>query len=178
MMEMESWEVVDMVSSVLRVSPLRGWSGEHPRRVSCRNWVMLGVFQLWGSQEPPRLVGLESAFQNPSVTVGGPSMRLGSWSSVPPSPRLAPPLPGVPLGLGPAQAPERRSSAFGISDLMPAPALPLPCQGDLGSCVGSQGGGQHPHPRCGGDGGRICELRSEGNLPQVPGPLELSANIW
>ena len=67
MMEMESWEVVGTVSSVLRVSPLEGWSGGHPRRVSCRNWVMLGVFQLWGSQELPLLVGLESAFQNPRV---------------------------------------------------------------------------------------------------------------
>lgn len=43
---------------------------------------MLGVFQLWGSQEPPFLVGLESAFQKPSVIVGGPSMRLRSWVSL------------------------------------------------------------------------------------------------
>ena len=73
------------------------------------------------------------------VPVGGSG--AGSawpWSSAPPSQRLAPPLPRVPLGLGPVQAPERRSPAFGISDLIPA--LALPCQGDLGS-VGSQGGG-------------------------------------
>ena len=39
---------------------------------------MLGVFQ----QEPPLLVGWESAFQNLSVIVGGPSRRLRSWVSL------------------------------------------------------------------------------------------------
>lgn len=113
---------------------------------------MLGVFQQWASQEPPFLASLESAFQNPSVIAGGPSVVLGSgvsrawpWSSAPPAQRLASPLPRAPLGLGPVQAPEKRENpGFGISDLIPALALPLPFQGDLGS-VGSLGW-QRPHP--------------------------------
>lgn len=57
-----------------------GFGGD-PRGIPCRNWAMLGVFQQWGSQEPPLLASLESAFQKPSVIAGGPSVVLESGVS-------------------------------------------------------------------------------------------------
>ena len=42
---------------------------------------MPGVFEQWGSREPALLASLESAFQNPSVTAGGPSVVPGGGVS-------------------------------------------------------------------------------------------------
>lgn len=78
---------------------------------------MLGVFQLWGSQEPP-LSWLGIAFQESQCHCRWSQYEAQELGQPGLGPQCLPPrnwlhsLPRVPLGLGLAQAPERRSPEF------------------------------------------------------------------